>query len=125
MSTLDDLRQVIRRIEQVRPPRPAAEPVERVLGGEVVDTGAGSIVVVRHDYPLSHAVGRHSFDAAFSLDADALSLVARPGEVPADPMRLLFVDAETTGLAGGTGTYAFLVGAGRVESDRFVVPPVF
>ena len=125
MSTLDDLRQVIRRIEGARPPRPAAEPVERVLGGEVVDTGSGSILVVRHDYPLSQLIGRHPLHAAFSIDAEALAVIARPGEEPTDATRLLFLDAETTGLAGGTGTYAFLVGAGRVEGDRFVVRQFF
>lgn len=125
MPTLDDLRHLIRRIEQARPPRPAAEPVERVLGGAVVETGAGSIVVVRHEYPLSHSVGRQSLDAAFLLSAEALAVIARPGEEPSDPSRLLFLDAETTGLAGGTGTYAFLVGAGRIEGDRFVLSQFF
>ena len=125
MPTLDDLRQIIRRIESARPPRPAAEPVEHVLGGEIVDTGAGSLLVVRHDYPLTHTVGRHPLNAAFSLRTDALAVIARPGEEPTDPTRLLFLDAETTGLAGGTGTYAFLVGAGRIEADRFVVRQFF
>ena len=31
----------------------------------------------------------------------------------------LFLDLETTGLAGGTGTYAFLVGLGRLTGDGF------
>ena len=31
------------------------------------------------------------------------------------------MDTETTGLSGGAGTVAFLVGLGRVEGDRFVV----
>jgi hypothetical protein len=38
-----------------------------------------------------------------------------------DARRLLFLDAETTGLAGGTGTYAFLVGAAWLEDDRLVL----
>src|SRR5207253_4242092 len=37
----------------------------------------------------------------------------------------LFLDTETTGLAGGTGTYAFLVGVGRLDGDRFVVAQYF
>jgi hypothetical protein len=35
--------------------------------------------------------------------------------------RLLFVDLETTGLAGGAGTYAFLIGLGWFESASFRV----
>jgi uncharacterized protein YprB with RNaseH-like and TPR domain len=41
-----------------------------------------------------------------------------------DPARWLFLDTETTGLAGGTGTYAFLVGlawwdAGGLQIEQF------
>lgn len=42
-----------------------------------------------------------------------------------DPSRWLFLDTETTGLAGGTGTYAFLVGTARWEDGGFVVEQLF
>src|SRR5262249_22040792 len=35
------------------------------------------------------------------------------------PTRWAFLDTETTGLAGGTGTYAFLIGVGSVDSQGF------
>lgn len=35
--------------------------------------------------------------------------------------KALFIDTETTGLAGGTGTYAFLIGIGHLELDHIVV----
>ena len=35
--------------------------------------------------------------------------------------KLIFIDLETTGLAGGTGTYAFLIGLGHIELDQIVV----
>ncbi|MBR1559098.1 MAG: ribonuclease H-like domain-containing protein [Clostridia bacterium] len=38
-----------------------------------------------------------------------------------DPRRCLFMDTETTGLSGGAGTVAFLVGAGFCDGDSFVV----
>lgn len=34
---------------------------------------------------------------------------------------IVFFDTETTGLSGGTGTVAFLVGVGRIIDDKFVV----
>lgn len=37
------------------------------------------------------------------------------------PGELLFLDTETTGLQGGAGTVAFLVGLGQFEQDRFQV----
>lgn len=37
----------------------------------------------------------------------------------------VFFDLETTGLVGGTGTYAFLAGVGRLEEHDFVVRQLF
>jgi uncharacterized protein YprB with RNaseH-like and TPR domain len=125
VDTLDDLRRIIRRIEKARPPRPAPEPVERTVGGTLVETPSGNVVLVRREYARHHRHGRHPIDAAFTASADVLSLIARSGDVPSDPSRFVFVDTETTGLAGGTGTYAFLVGVGYFEEDRFVVAQYF
>ncbi|UCF63315.1 MAG: ribonuclease H-like domain-containing protein, partial [bacterium] len=38
-----------------------------------------------------------------------------------DLKKTLFVDLETTGLAGGTGTFAFLIGLGYIELDHIIV----
>lgn len=124
-TTLEELRRVIRRIEHSRPLRAAAEPVERVVDGDYEDTGAGPLLVVRRAYPLDHRHGRFALADAADVPASALGLIARLDEAPADARRLLFLDTETTGLAGGTGTYAFLVGAGYLEDDRFVVVQFF
>jgi uncharacterized protein YprB with RNaseH-like and TPR domain len=91
------------------------------VGGEIADTGAGPLLVVRREYPLEHRHGRVGLDGVRRAPLDALARVAR---VEADTLAadgLLFLDTETTGLAGGTGTYAFLVGAGWLEGDVFVV----
>src|SRR5207249_3897660 len=117
MQSLDDLRRIIRRIETRRPPRAAAEPLERVVGGELVETGAGSLLVVRREYPLEHRHGRVPLDGVRRAPLDVLARVARVESEALAAERLLFLDTETTGLAGGTGTYAFLVGAGWIEGD--------
>lgn len=44
-----------------------------------------------------------------------------PQEPPCNLKNALFIDTETTGLAGGAGTYAFLVGIGHLELDHVVV----
>ena len=61
----------------------------------------------------------------YSPDSRALKLLSpeAPDEI-ADPDRWLFLDTETTGLAGGSGTYAFLVGVawwedGGLEIEQF------
>lgn len=38
-----------------------------------------------------------------------------------DPARMVFVDTETTGLSGGTGTIPFMVGLGYFEGEQFLV----
>jgi uncharacterized protein len=52
-------------------------------------------------------------------------LTGEPGLDSFDLGKAVFLDTETTGLAGGTGTAAFLVGIGFVEGDRFVVRQYF
>ncbi|MBI2219006.1 MAG: ribonuclease H-like domain-containing protein [Candidatus Rokubacteria bacterium] len=124
-ATLDELRHVIRRIESRHVPRAAPEPIERVLGGALLDTGAGTLLVTRREYPLAHRHGAVALADAFAASEPVLRVVARAGEEPGEPRGLLFIDTETTGLAGGTGTYAFLVGVGAIEDDRFVVTQYF
>src|SRR5262249_46063689 len=46
--------------------------------------------------------------------------------LPEDPERWLFLDTETTGLSGGTGTYAFLIGiawwdSGGLQVEQFLM----
>lgn len=62
------------------------------------------------------------FPGAFDLRRDTLALM-HPGELPEvlDPTRILYLDTETTGLAGGAGTVAFEVGLGRLTGEGFIV----
>jgi uncharacterized protein YprB with RNaseH-like and TPR domain len=59
-------------------------------------------------------------------NASALRLIA-PGapEEVGDPGQWLFLDTETTGLAGGTGTYPFLVGIGWWDAGGLQVEQFF
>ena len=56
----------------------------------------------------------------FCLDPDGLRRIGWTGNA-FDIRRCLFLDTETTGLSGGAGTVAFLVGLGFVEGGQFVV----
>jgi uncharacterized protein YprB with RNaseH-like and TPR domain len=125
MPSLDELRRVIRRIETSRPPRPAAEPVERVVEGELLDTGHGQLVAVRREYALTHRHGDGSLGDALDAPLALLAQLARVEGAVGSAEGLLFLDTETTGLAGGTGTYAFLVGVALVEGRRLVVNQFF
>ena len=96
-----------------------------MVGGELLDTGQGTVVVVRSEYPVGYRHGHICLDGVAEVPEAILALLARPDGGPPGRLRPLFLDAETTGLAGGTGTYAFLVGAGWVEGDTLVVAQYF
>jgi uncharacterized protein YprB with RNaseH-like and TPR domain len=66
----------------------------------------------------SHSVGRIPVDAARAASAELLALLALDTRLSAvRPERLLFLDTETTGLGGGSGTWAFLVGMAWFEAS--------
>src|SRR3989442_7796901 len=102
MQSLDDLRRIIRRIETRRPPRAAAEPLERVVGGELVETGAGSLLVVRREYPLEHRHGRVPLDGVRHAPLDVLARVAR---VESEALALLAALAPLLERAGAVVTF--------------------
>lgn len=74
-------------------------------------------VTTRHPLPLHHGSTVISGNAATPA-----GLPIRPGETLVRPTGdLLLLDTETSGLAGGAGTFAFLLGLGRVEGATLVV----
>ena len=75
-----------------------------------------------HDFPLASRYGGASLLRLLEVSEEAAArLQIRPEEPGVDLSRALFLDTETSGLAGGTGTFAFLIGVGFVEEDRFRV----
>ena len=63
-----------------------------------------------------------------ALDVALSRLLAPRNPLPQealDPSQWLFLDTETTGLAGGTGTYAFLVGLAWWDAGRLEVEQLF
>lgn len=90
---------------------PTAEALAASLGGNVV--APGLIEIVR-TYALPFRHGEVTVRHAGVLGGTAKSLLKLP--TPVAPESLLYLDTETTGLAGGTGTVAFMVGFGWIEN---------
>lgn len=78
-----------------------------LLRGELCADG---VVLIEQCLPASQAHGR----VAFSSLRDVPLTFLAGGEEPCRE-GLLFIDTETTGLAGGTGTVAFVLGLSRIE----------
>jgi uncharacterized protein YprB with RNaseH-like and TPR domain len=126
-DAISDLGRVIRRLEAKSRTSPAFHrtgSLEDLLGGVVEETERGRILVVRRRFEAGHFHGRQLLDAARGMADAPLALLTRTGAPPAGP-RLLYLDTETTGLSGGTGTYAFLVGVGFFEGETFEVRQYF
>ena len=120
-TELDRLRRKIARIDRkwrYGPPAAAAEEqsrwsalsaalspqgVENVLDGEILETPSGSCFCSSHTYGFHRRHGNADISALAEMDGAPLG-------VTAPPSRWAFLDTETTGLAGGTGTYCFLAG---------------
>lgn len=128
MAVPADLRDLIRRIEaRSRDPRPGrrAVSVEETVGGTLEETERGPLLVVRRRFSLAHVHGAQPLGSLRAAAPDCLALLAGDRLLPPAPERLLYLDTETTGLAGGTGTYAFLVGVGFVDGAEFEVRQLF
>lgn len=109
------------------PPDPAAKQkrldryaVEHVVPGREVQTRDGACYVVEETYGASYRHGHAALHAEAPLAA--LARWARD-ERMANCRReeIVFLDTETTGLAGGTGTLPFMIGVGRFAQDGFHV----
>ena len=93
-----------------------------VLGGQWAGDGSRRFLLVERRYGAGHRHGR--VPVAGILPGPAGSwpgFAVLPGAPAGDTGTLLFLDLETTGLAGGAGTYAFLVGCAWFEGEAFVV----
>jgi len=97
----------------------AARELEERIGGRIVETPHGTHLECERLWRTGARHGRSSIGELGNLPPDlfaALSNGEAPGTPPAD---WVFLDTETTGLAGGSGTCAFLIGVGRITADGF------
>ncbi|MFO0666401.1 MAG: ribonuclease H-like domain-containing protein [Polyangiaceae bacterium] len=91
------------------------------------ETSHGDCFIRRQVLGHTHAVGLAPIAPGFDARAEVLSLLALDPELAGcDPRRALYFDTETTGLSGGTGTVAFLLGLGFYdERGAFVLEQYF
>ncbi len=108
-------------------PAPAAKvrfPVEEVVAGRSIEIGNGSTYVIEQDFPNDYLQGQVSL----RISARPKTIAEWAGDeqiANQDPESLVFLDTETSGLAGGTGTFAFLVGVGRYTTGGFHLAQFF
>ncbi len=77
-------------------------------------------------FPLDHIHGNFELSGILSCCGSELSLPSRDSSFKNfNPREAIFLDIETTGLAGGTGTWAFLIGLGTLRNEDFILRQYF
>ncbi len=138
--TKADILRLRRRIERIEggrmEPTPAAvaedpewakdEPpdhydAEQCLDGQVLENPHGKYFLHERFYPNHKLHGSFEISRLGDMPGKWLSGISKGDIAAHDPSRWVFLDTETTGLSGGTGTCAFLIGVGTIEPDGFRV----
>jgi hypothetical protein len=117
---LEQLRQRIARIVAKSPnaPPPPTKPSSGELPFVEEATPLGPLFVRHLPFEPQHRVGRFPVRVAREANSATLSLLALdPTLATLDLRHALYLDTETTGLSGGTGTLPFLIGLGWFAPD--------
>src|SRR6266496_1400492 len=121
----------LRSLGVVKPARDLPPPevkqgneIEMVLPGSFVPTPLGEVFVVEQSFQSDYLHG--SAPILSSLPLSLISQWANDPRIAELPLSAFaFLDTETSGLSGGTGTYAFIVGAARFIDGQFVLKQFF
>lgn len=105
--------------------RPARRfPIEQVVDGRIFDTVFGQSFVAEQHYPLEHRHGLTPLLLSASLQKISAWLNI-PSLASIHLTDFIFLDTETSGLAGGSGTLVFLIGVGRFDQEGFHLAQYF
>jgi len=110
----------------IKPPKKKSGfPIEKVVpDGNEINTPFGNTYVIDQVYKDDP----RKPDIPLEFSTSLINLSTWIGDlnlVKRKPGSFVFLDTETSGLAGGTGTYAFLIGAGRFTSEGFQLSQFF
>lgn len=129
----DDLRRRLRQLGVVKgtrglanlPSRPAVA-IEDVTSGRYYTTSHGRCFIVEESYAGEHRHGNLPLSSYLALSPEEIVRAVQDDALShIDWKKACFIDTETTGLSGGTGTMAFVVGIGFFEDEQFQVQQYF
>lgn len=110
--------------QQYQPAQVSKFPIDSILSGTIQETIFGEAFFTKNQYQSDHKHGKVNLIRPKDFD-----VLANYAKVPLIENTLIenivFLDTETTGLAGGTGTFAFMIGVGRFNREGFVLNQYF
>ena len=121
--------EALQRSGEIAPARPARKPPDKEPPGRAFlfpgeesleQTASGCCYLRELSFTLERQHGSFTLGQGLNCCGSNLTLPARDKNLPAiEPSQYLFLDVETTGLSGGTGTWVFLIGLGWLAGDTF------
>jgi uncharacterized protein YprB with RNaseH-like and TPR domain len=99
--------------------------IEEWFPGKEIETEFGKHFETETFYGRHRRHGSAELSELAELPGDLLEIISHGAVRDVPPQEWAFLDTETTGLAGGTGTAAFLVGVGRITAEGFLVRQFF
>ena len=111
-------------VTHLAPPKTDSFSIDSVVAGSFSPTPRGDVFIAEQVFRRDHQYGSSSLLS--SLPLSLISQWANDERISSLPVsKFAFLDTETSGLSGGTGTYAFLVGVARFTADKFVLKQFF
>ncbi len=110
--------------EKAKPPQTDKFPIESVLNCSETRTPAGNIISIHKQFPLSYTHGAHNITPSDSFKR-ILTWANIPEQKNIKLENLIFLDTETTGLSGGTGTMVFMVGLAKFTGTDLLLEQFF
>ena len=99
-------------------------PIDSVMTGMFASNSLGETFIHEERFAADYHHGLAPIKLQAPLNImSAWAADARLRDLPIESFA--FLDTETSGLSGGTGTYAFLVGVGKFINDKFVLQQFF
>lgn len=110
---------------KTQPKQPSnAHGIEQVLQGEDFPTTYGLTFMTRERYPADYLHGQICMCSDPEMEVLSAWCGAPRIKQPGG-QNVIFLDTETSGLMGGTGTYAFLIGMGYRTENGFELVQLF
>jgi uncharacterized protein YprB with RNaseH-like and TPR domain len=118
LSVKDKLEHLISLTREEKPQKPKAPPFEPLK--------REPLQFIENPYPLDVKYGKVKLSSGLEIKGNILTCLSKESAFEnLDLSTALFIDLETTGLSGGSGVVAFLVGLGFYRDDKFYVAQFF
>lgn len=113
MSDLEKLLENILPQEKKKRSPSKLKDIDKYLRGKYITK---HVFLYKNEYPLDNEIKRFEVHSLIKKYTNVENI-----EID----KLLFIDTETTGLAGGAGTYVFLIGLGYFSRSSFIIKQYF